>query len=366
MIQNNTQGVKSSLKKKQNNVKVFAFDRSSARISILKERLSQLAPSVLLSDEEETNEKKKQKNKFPIDICPRHEDFLKVDPKDKKYNNVKSILLDPSCSGSGIVNSLDRIADGSKNNETEENRIETLSNFQLVALKHAMSFPQCLRIVYSTCSINQKENEDVVAAALQEVNEQIDNENMKWELVSPMALAHWKRRGFEADGLTKEESKCLIRANGMEDDTNGFFVSYFERKKISSQQQASQPLKLVNDTTIGIKAIYNGEFANRVNDEKEKKSGKGRANKKKEETSERGEGISDGNEDTSSDLKMKSQGGKSMKKEDASSDLSDQKSQVVGKTKKKQVPAKVAKKFLWKQKQKEMKEARLKKKKNDK
>ena len=214
----------------QKNLFFFAFDRSSTRVSILKERLSELSPSVLLSDEE-TIQKKKVKYSFPIDICPRHEDFLKVDPKDKKYKNVKSILLDPSCSGSGIVNSLDRIADTSKTNENEEKRIETLSNFQSVALKHAMSFPQCLRIVYSTCSINQKENEDVVAAALQEINEQIDDENTKWELVAPMALGHWKRRGFEANGLTKEQSECLIRINGMEDDTNGFFVSYFERKK---------------------------------------------------------------------------------------------------------------------------------------
>lgn len=309
--------------KNQKSVKIFAFDRSSARMSILKDRLSKLAPSVLLHDDEIIN-KKKQKNSFPVDICPRHEDFLKSDPKDKKYKNVRNILLDPSCSGSGIVNSLDRIAD-TKDDKTEEQRIESLSNFQIVALKHAMSFPQCLRIVYSTCSINQRENEDVVAAALDETNEKIGDENMKWELVSPMALKHWKRRGLKVDGLTKEQSECLIRVDGMDgDNTNGFFVSYFERKKARSEKQSHSP-NLIDHTIIGIKGTYNGEFTSKCNEE-----------------------------------------GGTLKKDDK-----DQKEVTKSKKAKKEEnikpqPKKAAKKMLWKQKQKEMKVDRLKKKRSNK
>ena len=42
--------------------------------------------------------------------------------------------------------------------------------------------------------------------------------------------------------------------------------------------QQSQPLKLINECTIGIKATYNGEFANKVIDEKKIRSRKMRTN----------------------------------------------------------------------------------------
>lgn len=349
---------------KNKDVKVFAFDRSSARISILKNRVTDLAPSVLLNDDEIKNKHNKKITKreginssFPVDICPIHQDFLKVDPNDTKYKNVKSILLDPSCSGSGIVNSPDRIVDATANNSNtkddgETKRIESLSNFQLVALKHAMSFPQCERIVYSTCSIHQRENEDVVAAAMNETNETLmaddgDDDGMKWELVSPLALKHWKRRGFEVDDLTKEQSDCLIRVNGMDgDDTNGFFVSLFERKKVKSQYKADQqqqPLDLISDTT-GVKGIYNGQFSIVPTDESMKGTGQ---------------------EPKLSNLDNKDKANDNENEKDLST--KEQKVQVPTAKSEKELkprPKKVAKKLKWKQRQKELKLARLKKKKD--
>ncbi len=367
------------------NVKVFAFDRSSSRISILRDRVTDLAPSVMLNlgDDDNSNEiqnKRKTKMKakdgngndgncgnsssFPVSICPIHQDFLKVDPADAKYKNVKSILLDPSCSGSGIVNSPDRIVDASSNgngngstirDSSEKNRIESLSNFQLVALKHAMSFPQCERIVYSTCSIHQMENEDVVAAALNETNEAMagnvgDDDGMKWELVSPLALKHWKRRGLEVDGLTKEQSGCLIRVNGMDgDDTNGFFVSYFERKKIRSderkedqqQQEQQQPLHLVSEAT-GVKGIYNGQFA--PASVPVDKSLKGSNQEEMEPSNSK-------NKQTDSKVQVQVLQQASTKSEKAEKEP-------------KPIPKKAAKKLKWKQRQKELKLARLKKRKD--
>ena len=41
-----------------------------------------------------------------------------------------------------------------------------LRNFQITALKKAMSFPNVRVIVYSTCSLHKEENESVVAEAL--------------------------------------------------------------------------------------------------------------------------------------------------------------------------------------------------------
>ena len=235
--------------------KIFGFDRSSARLAILKSRMSQLAP--LVTDPADVHASKK--NKFPVEICPTHQDFLKAEPSDKTYSNVKSILLDPSCSGSGIVNQPDRVADAE--GDDDEKRIESLSNFQLVALKHAMSFPNVDRIVYSTCSLHQRENEDVVAASMMEANELIEDDGRKWRLVSPKALMHWKRRGFENDGLTEEESKCLIRVNGLDgDDTNGFFVSYFERVDSASTDESVDDEPPVTKIIDGVKGVYNGEF----------------------------------------------------------------------------------------------------------
>ena len=247
---------------KSKRCKVFGFDRSSTRLTILKNRMQQLAP--LVTDPNDVAASKK--SKFPVEICPTHQDFLNAEPSDKHFRNVKSILLDPSCSGSGIVNQPDRVAD--LDGDDNEKRIESLSNFQLVALKHAMSFPNVDRIVYSTCSKHQMENEDVVAIALRETNDATEEDGKKWRLVSPKALTHWKRRGLKHDDLTEEESKCLIRVNGLDgDDTNGFFVSYFERvdgvsktdNDVDDQSSLVTAVDLVN-AIDGVKGIYNGEF----------------------------------------------------------------------------------------------------------
>lgn len=42
-----------------------------------------------------------------------------------------------------------------------EERLNKLSSFQSVILKKALSFPNVKKVVYSTCSIHSKENEEV-------------------------------------------------------------------------------------------------------------------------------------------------------------------------------------------------------------
>lgn len=115
--------------------KIFAFDRSSDRISILQNRLS-----YLIDDED-------NQSKLLIDVIVKHQDFLKVNPSDKIYEKVRSILLDPSCSGSGMIKTHLYDTDSWGGDANEKSRIETLSNFQLLILKHAMSFPQVNHIV---------------------------------------------------------------------------------------------------------------------------------------------------------------------------------------------------------------------------
>ncbi len=77
-------------------------------------------------------------------------DFLKFTEANPDY-----ILLDPSCSGSGIHQIY------SKN----PTRVDILHNLQSVMIKHALSFSP-KKLVYSTCSIHEEEGEDVIKEAL--------------------------------------------------------------------------------------------------------------------------------------------------------------------------------------------------------
>ena len=148
------------------------------------------------------------------------QDFMKLDPMAKEFADVRSLLLDPSCSGSGIVGrdeggvvvhlpSVTTAAEDEKlrgkkrkrkngdggtrtqptsapnpgippaeevveelppSTEDTDTRLQTrlsnLSSFQLRLLQRAMSFPSATRITYSTCSIHAEENEHVVVRAL--------------------------------------------------------------------------------------------------------------------------------------------------------------------------------------------------------
>lgn len=250
--------------------KIFALDRSSSRHSILKQRMMQLTPRVSDPQDNHADQKfgKQTHNTFPVEICTLHQDFLQINPQDKLFRNVKAILLDPSCSGSGIVNAPDRVADGVHRDEkdaTNKSRIRSLANFQLVVLKHAMSFPQVDRIVYSTCSVHVQENEDVVSTALKETNDTISDHDLKWTLVSPRILSTWKRRGIDPHhgNLTSEQCNAMIRVNGLDgDETNGFFVSYFERVRLAKDNVAIDNTinqggsKIIQSDDVGIRGIY--------------------------------------------------------------------------------------------------------------
>ena len=233
------------------NSQVYALDKSPDRFKELERRMKELtkgkvqchnldylstsSETTVVSDKDNSSRKKKPKQPF---------------------SNITAILLDPSCSGSGM--STQNKNDG---NDTEGNkfvpsftndRIRSLANFQLQALRHATNsekFPSVERVVYSTCSIYKEENEYVVQRFLNG-NSAIDDEN-DWELIAPKCLQNWKRRGIfdptsddddtsgaDDDGqnqqqtqLTKEQTKCLIRVNPNEDGTNGFFVACFQKKK---------------------------------------------------------------------------------------------------------------------------------------
>ena len=94
-----------------------------------------------------------------------HEDFLETSiPRD----DIEYILLDPSCSGSGIPH-----RDDDDNTSIDEERLERLSNLQYRMITYALTeFPKLKRMTYSTCSIHQQENEDVVEKILDQFDGQ--------------------------------------------------------------------------------------------------------------------------------------------------------------------------------------------------
>ncbi|AWP09434.1 putative methyltransferase NSUN5 [Scophthalmus maximus] len=138
-----------------------------------------------------------------------NQDFLKVDPDSAQYKDVEYVLLDPSCSGSGMVCLRDNT---SADQEKDQARLASLASFQLRCLNHGLRFPRLKRLVYSTCSIHRQENEDVITACLQQ--------NPGFRLV-PL-LAQWPERGLEP--LTQ----CL-RAGTTTTRTHGFFVALLEK-----------------------------------------------------------------------------------------------------------------------------------------
>ncbi|MBA0864389.1 hypothetical protein Goshw_002502 [Gossypium schwendimanii] len=167
-----------------------------------KERMKRLADTVRLSG--------------ACNIEVFHSDFLSLDPKDPPYSKVRAILLDPSCSGSGTV----------------AERLDHL-------LPSHAAVPQVERIVYSTCSIHQIENEDVVKSIL------------------PLAASHgfrlatpfpqWHRRGLPV----LEGFEHLLRTDPVE-DKEGFFIALFIREEGSvihpSLSPDSSHLSLVERT----------------------------------------------------------------------------------------------------------------------
>ncbi|ORX55467.1 S-adenosyl-L-methionine-dependent methyltransferase [Piromyces finnis] len=171
---------------------IFAFDLDKRRLGLLKRLTTKAGCSC---------------------IEPLNENFLEADPNDPKYADVEYILLDPSCSGSGIVSRLDQILNQKSQEENEnetildikdtsnklvQERLKSLSDFQLLTIQHAFKFPKVKRISYSTCSIHQIENEDVVKRALESTNE---------FRLSAHCIPQWKRRGLEG---SVEHGRCYF------------------------------------------------------------------------------------------------------------------------------------------------------------
>ncbi len=256
---------------------LYATDRNVERCHTLQDRMTLLVPT------------------GNIDVVVQNKDFLTIsgndEDRDNEYTKLTCIVLDPSCSGSGLYhrNSTADMNAGiamghSHSSDGQQQRIQKLSNFQITCLRHALtSFPNVHTVIYSTCSIHVLENEHVVASVLSNHNNHPndnDSPNLRdeWSIVAPPDLQDWPRRGMDLrrttnsgtggddeededdkipndptgepdvaelyGDLTPEEIQCFIRTT-IEDRTNGFFVACFQRnsteKNRKSRNGPSQP-----------------------------------------------------------------------------------------------------------------------------
>ncbi|RPA86162.1 S-adenosyl-L-methionine-dependent methyltransferase [Ascobolus immersus RN42] len=226
---------------------IFAYERDKFRSNILRSMVSRAGGDKC------------------IDV--RNLDFLSTKPwegADEELEPVTHILLDPSCSGSGIVSRVEVDTPAPTTNSkddrpvkrqkkgpapkeptpppeeqeetTPEDRLLPLSTFQLHSLLHSMSFPNVQKITYSTCSVHALENEQVVLKALQSP---IAIER-GWRILrreEQGSLKDWTERGwlkeFKESGWSEERQKetaeGVIRCTPGSGGTIGFFVAGFVR-----------------------------------------------------------------------------------------------------------------------------------------
>ncbi|KAL8687276.1 MAG: hypothetical protein Q9218_006506, partial [Villophora microphyllina] len=213
------------------------------------------------------------------------QDFLQLDPGKPPWRAVGCLLLDPSCSGSGMIDREETITvtlpfDRSESQDSTQSRkrkrkivtsvktnsagevqseaveqeslqpnidkgklsgrLKALSAFQLRLLLHAFRFPNARKISYSTCSIHAEENENVVIAALESEEAREHGWRLLWRHEQVDGMKSWHRRGdsqaihdaLASDPLREHEitEACIRCEAGTEDGTQGFFVVAFIRE----------------------------------------------------------------------------------------------------------------------------------------
>ncbi|KAJ2802009.1 hypothetical protein H4R20_003448, partial [Coemansia guatemalensis] len=221
---------------------IFAFERNKTRMDTLIKLTSQAKCKIITAQ------------------CA---DFLSINPLDPEYADVEYALLDPSCSGSGIVNRMDALVDSyiatndkearddgdgdgsNANGGADKARLHNLAKFQTLIILHAMRFPAIKRISYSTCSIHEEENEAVVASVL-------DSQSEFALAPAEQVIPTWPRRGLQTAGLTKEQADSLVRSLP-EDGTNGFFVAAFVRIAPADPDQIRMQLEAYQGSNSQLK-----------------------------------------------------------------------------------------------------------------
>ena len=183
----------------QSEGRVFAFEQNARRAALLKDMMAVKGADGIVET--------------------RHQSFLDADPNDPTFGLVTHVLLDPSCSSSGMSTAP---------RDTAEELVE-LADAQLALVLHAMRFPSVEAICYSTCSIHEAENEQVVRRVLAQQS----------DFSLAVAMPWWHRRGrvlddHDDDAQAAEIARCVVRTAYPNDGTIGFFLARFERNGIGA------------------------------------------------------------------------------------------------------------------------------------
>jgi len=183
--------------------KITAFERDPSRLQTLERRIVEQGADSF--------------------VTARGADFMEADLKGE-FQDVTHILIDPSCSGSGLAATSKNgasMASEYDNGSLAANsaKVAQLAQAQVDLILHAMTLPELQVVAYSTCSVYREENEDVVLQVLAQQN--------TFECVQ--AIPNWPHRGLDGIPEFKEIASFVCRATFEKDTTNGFFVARFER-----------------------------------------------------------------------------------------------------------------------------------------
>lgn len=259
--------------------------------------------------------------KAPGYVSPKLCDFMKQEPQ--SYSAVTHMLLDPSCSGSGILGRLDYLNDEQSvtaaEGETDgaassvatttalSERLKGLASFQLSMIEHAMCFPSLERLAYSTCSIHHEENEDVVLRALASDIAKARG----WRIaLQEEVLPSWPTRGMleHCNGDTALASamiRCVPGGADMDapkagapskkqclsmEATNGFFVTLFVRDSANDKDASATNMSTTAAQTAALDpSSSSSSISNAAKNKKRKERAKEKARARKRARQSEGE-----------------------------------------------------------------------------
>lgn len=140
-------------------------------------------------------------------------------------NSFDRILLDPPCSGLG---NRPKFVDN-----TTLSMLSGFSKYQKMLMREAVSLlKEGGTLVYSTCTINPDENENVIAWALSTFPH--------LRLLPPPSRLRLGGPGLESADLTSEECEKVMRFDPSTDDSvSGFFIAKFELTPRSRDERES-------------------------------------------------------------------------------------------------------------------------------
>lgn len=216
-------------------VKILALEKDERRAELLQSRVQTLGAA------------------SAVNVA--HMDFFDLVSSDREAT--EAILLDPSCSASGVVSRVDvelmyqrkaaptddaeATVASSKTADEQENefssnteRVAKLARLQRKLLAHSLlSFDNCRTVVYSTCSVHEAENEGVLREVLNDPRVQARG----WTLTNILP-SQWQTRGV-VKGDDIHPIQHAIRCDPHADATNGFFVARFDRPTPSKKAPAA-------------------------------------------------------------------------------------------------------------------------------